>query len=257
MTRDSADRIAQLEAAMAAQQRILAETERRIHEQQAQIDTLVDVVETLQRERTAESATDRAAERKSRGSTEGSDGTKPSRGASLFPERESPATQRSKNTVSARLYCDGGCWSNPGPGGWACIVDLNGDRTELSGGRLNTTNNQMELQALIEGLRTLPSGAAVQVITDSEYLMKGVTSWLAGWSRNGWKTSSGGAVKNLEQWQEIQALLADHPVRVEWVRGHSGHPENERCDELAGEAIRKVTAGASRKPDPGREPTRR
>lgn len=138
------------------------------------------------------------------------------------------------------IYCDGACSGNPGPGGWGCIVETEDERRELSGGRDRTTNNQMELTALIEGLKSVPSGTSVRVVTDSEYVCKGVTTWLKGWMRNGWKTSSKQPVKNQELWQEINVLLQSRPHRMEWVRGHNGHPENERCDELARLAIHSL-----------------
>ena len=141
----------------------------------------------------------------------------------------------------ATIFCDGACAGNPGPGGWACIVEMDGLRRELSGGRARTTNNQMEMQALIEGLKAVPAGTRVHVVTDSEYLAKGVTDWLRGWVRNGWKTASKKPVKNQELWQEIQRLTALRPTKMEWVRGHAGHPENERCDELARAEIKKLT----------------
>jgi ribonuclease HI len=137
------------------------------------------------------------------------------------------------------IYCDGACSGNPGPGGWGTIVEHNGQQRELSGGRARTTNNQMELQALIEGLKAVPPSTAVRVITDSEYVAKGVTQWMKGWIRNGWKTASKQPVKNVELWQELRALLEERPHCIEWVRGHNGHPENERCDELARAAIRR------------------
>jgi ribonuclease HI len=138
------------------------------------------------------------------------------------------------------IFCDGACAGNPGPGGWGCIVEQGKERRELSGGHPQTTNNQMELQALIEGLHSVPVGTRVRIVTDSEYVAKGITSWLKGWMRNGWKTASKQPVKNKERWQEIQMLLNDRPHEVEWVRGHNGHPENERCDELARAAISSV-----------------
>ncbi len=158
---------------------------------------------------------------------------------------EIPASQTSSPVSSpspssgVRLWCDGACSGNPGPGGWGCIVEIDGARHEYSGGRARTTNNQMELQALIEGLKSLPAGTRVQIVTDSEYLTKGISSWLKGWIRNGWKTASKQPVKNQEQWQQLNDLLQARPHRVEWVRGHAGHAENERCDELARMAIRR------------------
>jgi len=139
--------------------------------------------------------------------------------------------------TTAKIFCDGACAGNPGPGGWGTIVEQGGERRELSGGKARTTNNQMELQALIEGLKAVGPGTTVHVVTDSEYVCKGVSQWMKGWIRNGWKTASKQPVKNQEYWQEINDLLIDRPHKMEWVRGHAGHAENERCDELARAAI--------------------
>ena len=140
-------------------------------------------------------------------------------------------------TSLVTVFCDGACSGNPGPGGWGAIVEASGERRELSGGQARTTNNQMELMALIEALKTVAPGTRVKIVTDSEYVSKGVTSWLKGWIKNGWKTASKQPVKNRELWQELHALLQARPHVMEWVRGHNGHPENERCDELARAAI--------------------
>ena len=140
----------------------------------------------------------------------------------------------------ARIWCDGACSGNPGPGGWGCIVEIGGVRSEYSGGRPKTTNNQMELQALIEGLKAVAPGTRVEIVTDSEYVSKGVSQWMRGWIRNGWKTASKQPVKNQELWQEINDLLRERPHKISWVRGHAGHAENERCDELARAAIAKM-----------------
>ena len=141
---------------------------------------------------------------------------------------------------AALIWCDGACSGNPGAGGWGCIVEIGGERRELSGGLGHTTNNQMELQALIEGLKIVASGRRVRVVTDSEYVSKGVTQWMRGWIRNGWKTASKQPVKNREQWQQINELLQVRPHTFQWVKGHAGHAENERCDELAREAITRI-----------------
>ena len=151
-----------------------------------------------------------------------------------------PLTPDGRTTTPAViLFCDGACSGNPGPGGWGTIIDIAGERAELSGGHPRTTNNKMELQAVIEGFRATPPGATVHIVTDSEYVAKGITSWLKGWIRNGWRTASKQPVKNQDQWEQLNDLLQAHPHKVEWVRGHNGHPENERCDELARAAIRK------------------
>ncbi len=139
-----------------------------------------------------------------------------------------------------KIWCDGACSGNPGPGGWGTIVEENGARRELSGGKSRTTNNQMELQALIEGLKAVEEGTRVEIVSDSEYVCKGVTSWMKGWIKNGWKNAAKQPVKNQELWQEINALLQTRPHKMSWVRGHAGHAENERCDELARAAISQI-----------------
>ena len=131
------------------------------------------------------------------------------------------------------IFTDGACSGNPGPGGWGCIVEIGGERREYSGGASHTTNNQMEMQAFIEGMKQTPEGCKVRVVTDSEYLSKGITQWLKGWIRNGWQTAARKPVKNQELWREINLLINSRTVTMEWVRGHTGHAENERCDELA------------------------
>ena len=133
-------------------------------------------------------------------------------------------------------YTDGACSGNPGPGGWgALLVAMNGaavlKERELCGGEANTTNNRMELLAAINALEALDRGSAITVITDSAYVKDGITKWIHGWKRNGW-TKKGG-LKNVELWQRLDAAVARHQVRWEWVKGHAGHPENERADELA------------------------
>jgi ribonuclease HI len=135
-------------------------------------------------------------------------------------------------------YTDGACSGNPGPGGWgALLVARDGEtilRTrELQGGEAETTNNRMELLAAIHALETLSRASAVTVITDSAYVKGGVTQWIHGWKRNGWKTSTRKPVKNEDLWRRLDAAQARHDVTWEWVKGHAGHPENERADELA------------------------
>ena len=140
------------------------------------------------------------------------------------------------------IYTDGACLGNPGPGGWAALlIDLEG-RRELSGFEPSTTNNRMELRAAVEGLQALDGPAEVDLHTDSQYLRNGMAEWLARWKRNGWRTADKKPVKNTDLWQALDALAAKHLVRWHWVRGHAGHPENERCDELANEAIRRALA---------------
>ena len=143
------------------------------------------------------------------------------------------------------LYTDGACSGNPGPGGWAFILRHvpSGKTTESSGAQLDTTNNQMELQAVIEGLKRLTRPTRVQVVTDSTYVKQGITEWIHNWKRRGWKRKSGkglSPVKNSDRWKTLDALVQGHEVTFELVRGHTGHAENERCDELAVEAYRQL-----------------
>jgi ribonuclease HI len=139
-----------------------------------------------------------------------------------------------------RMYTDGACEGNPGPGGYAAIIDRNGKRTEVKGGERQTTNNRMELLAVIAGLRTLEEPATVSIVTDSQYVAKGMTTWIHSWRRKGWRTASGTPVKNRDLWEELDTLGRRHRLRFEWIRGHNGHPENERADALAREAIRDM-----------------
>jgi ribonuclease HI len=135
-------------------------------------------------------------------------------------------------------YTDGACSGNPGPGGWgALLVARDGETVlkerELSGGEALTTNNRMELLAAINALEALERPARITVVTDSVYVMNGVTDWIAGWKRNGWKTAAKKPVKNDDLWRRLDEARARHEVRWEWIKGHAGHPENERADELA------------------------
>ncbi|MFH5804303.1 ribonuclease HI [Alienimonas sp. DA493] len=137
------------------------------------------------------------------------------------------------------LFTDGACRGNPGPGGWSFILrhDASGKEKEGSGGEALTTNNRMELCGVIEGLKSLNTRTRVEVVTDSTYVAKGSAEWMPGWKKNGWrrrvKGKGWGEVKNVDLWQELDGLLAEHDVTFRVVRGHSGHAENERCDELA------------------------
>jgi ribonuclease HI len=135
------------------------------------------------------------------------------------------------------IFTDGACSGNPGPGGWGAILRTDGHEKELSGGAAMTTNNRMELTAVIRGLEALKRASTVVIHTDSRYVMDGVTQWLARWKRNGWKTSDKKPVKNEDLWRELDVLCARHQIRWRWVRGHSGHAENERADALARAAI--------------------
>ncbi|HDR27339.1 ribonuclease HI [Rhodovulum sp.] len=135
-------------------------------------------------------------------------------------------------------YTDGACSGNPGPGGWGVLLQAKEGaqvvhERELSGGEAATTNNRMELLAAINALESLTRPSQITVVTDSAYVKNGVTGWIHGWKRNGWKTAGNKPVKNVELWQRLDEAQARHQVRWEWVRGHAGHPENERADELA------------------------
>lgn len=141
--------------------------------------------------------------------------------------------------ASVTIYTDGACVGNPGPGGWAAVLLWNGHRREISGYEPQTTNNRMELQAAIEALGALKKPCVVDLYTDSQYLQNGMRSWLANWKRNQWRTADRRPVKNAELWQALDGLAQTHRVHWHWVRGHSGHPENERCDELANQAIHR------------------
>ena len=135
------------------------------------------------------------------------------------------------------IHTDGACRGNPGPGGWAAILESGSHRREISGYEPETTNNRMELSAAIKALRALSQTSDVDLYTDSQYVKNGMQSWLANWKRNGWRTADKKAVKNADLWQELDELSRKHHVRWHWVKGHDGHPENERCDVLANQAI--------------------
>jgi ribonuclease HI len=132
-----------------------------------------------------------------------------------------------------RLYSDGSSLGNPGPGGWGTILEFNSITKELSGGNPLTTNNQMELQGAIEGLKALKEPCEVELISDSKYVVQGINEWLANWIRNNWKTAAKKPVKNLELWQEYVEVSKGHKITAIWVKGHAGHEQNERCDIMA------------------------
>jgi ribonuclease HI len=136
------------------------------------------------------------------------------------------------------IYTDGACQGNPGPGGWGLILRYKGVEKELSGYDSSTTNNRMELQAAIEGLKALKRPMDIDLFTDSQYLRDGVTKWLFQWKKNGWKTANKKPVKNQDLWEQLDELIQKHRVDWHWVRGHVGHPENERADALARKAIK-------------------
>lgn len=136
------------------------------------------------------------------------------------------------------IYTDGACRGNPGPGGWGVLLQYQGHEKTLSGAALDTTNNQMELTAAIEGLNAIKEPCQVEIWTDSQYVKNGITTWMDNWRQKNWRTSQGKPVKNLELWKRLDAAVKRHEnVEWHWVKGHSGHPENERADELATSAI--------------------
>jgi ribonuclease HI len=143
------------------------------------------------------------------------------------PSERSEAPGRATNKIE--MFTDGACSGNPGPGGWAAILRAGQHEKELSGGEKATTNNRMELTAVIEGLKALKKASAVTIHTDSRYVMDGAAKWLIGWKKKGWKTA--------DKWRALDAEMARHQIHWVWVAGHSGHPENERADELARQAI--------------------
>lgn len=146
----------------------------------------------------------------------------------------------SDSTAVVEIFSDGACSGNPGPGGWGTLLRWDGHTRELSGFEAQTTNNRMEMMAAIAGLEALKRPCRARVTTDSQYLYKGITEWIHGWRKKGWKNSKKEAVANRDLWERLLELTAKHQVEWHWVRGHNGHPENERCDELARAAI---TAG--------------
>jgi ribonuclease HI len=147
------------------------------------------------------------------------------------------------NTVE--IYTDGACKGNPGPGGWGVLLRSGTHQKELFGGAPETTNNRMELTAVIRALQALKRRSRVSIHTDSQYVQKGVTEWLAGWKARGWRTAARQPVRNLDLWQELEPLLSQHDLSWHWVRGHSGHPENERADQLANLGVELIAPGPS------------
>jgi ribonuclease HI len=141
-----------------------------------------------------------------------------------------------------QLITDGACLGNPGPGGWAYILRYNHHTREMFGSEPQTTNNRMELTAAIEGLRAIKEPCEVEVITDSQYVKNGITIWIQGWKRNGWKTSAKKPVVNQDLWMDLDELVSNHRIRWTWTKGHADHEDNNRCDELATRAARDQSA---------------
>jgi len=135
------------------------------------------------------------------------------------------------------IYADGACKGNPGPGGWGVLLRSAGREKEMCGGEAQTTNNRMELSAVIEGLMSLEQRSKVRVYTDSQYVQKGISEWIHNWKRRGWLTADKKPVKNVDLWQKLDKIAREHDVQWHWVKGHAGHPENERADALANKGI--------------------
>ncbi|MEW6591349.1 MAG: ribonuclease HI [Pseudomonadota bacterium] len=135
------------------------------------------------------------------------------------------------------IYSDGACKGNPGAGGWGALLVAGAHRKEICGGEANTTNNRMEMTAVIRALESLKRPSTVEVHTDSQYVQKGVSEWMPGWKRRNWRTADGKPVKNQDLWLQLDALAQLHQIEWKWVRGHAGHPENERADQLANQGV--------------------
>jgi len=144
------------------------------------------------------------------------------------------------------IYADGGCRGNPGPGGWGAVLLAGEHEKELWGGEAHTTNNRMELTAVIRALEALKRPTQVRVLTDSQYVQRGISEWIFNWKKNGWRTSDKKPVKNADLWQELDALARQHQITWSWVKGHAGEPGNERADALANRGIDEVQAAARR-----------
>lgn len=146
---------------------------------------------------------------------------------------------------TVEIFTDGACKGNPGPGGWGAVLRYGDQEKQLFGGEPSTTNNRMELTAAIEALAALTRPCKVRLTTDSQYVRKGITEWLRNWKRNGWKTASKQPVKNADLWQRLDEEVARHEVQWHWVKGHSGHPENELADELANRGVAQLSEQGS------------
>lgn len=142
--------------------------------------------------------------------------------------------------MTIKIYTDGACKGNPGPGGWGALLRYNGREKTLYGGETQTTNNRMELTAAIKALEALKRPCEVHLYTDSQYLRQGMMEWLGQWKKNGWRNSRKEPVKNVDLWQQLDALATQHKIRWHWVKGHAGHPENELADALANQAIEEL-----------------
>jgi ribonuclease HI len=164
----------------------------------------------------------------------------------IVPPRKKSSAQRESKLPNVHIFTDGACFGNPGPGGYAAILQSRGNEKEIAGYVARTTNNRMELTAVIEALRTLKRPCMVTVVTDSSYVVKGMTAWINGWIRKNWHNSRKEPVLNRDLWEQLLAVAKSHTIEWEWVKGHQGHPQNERCDKLAKRAIEKGVARRER-----------
>lgn len=146
------------------------------------------------------------------------------------------------------IFTDGGCRGNPGPGGWGVLLQAGDTEKEIWGGETETTNNRMELTAVIRGLEALKRRVSVQIHTDSQYVHKGISQWIHNWKRNGWRTADKKPVKNADLWQRLDLLAGEHDITWNWVKGHAGHPGNERADRLANRGMDELLAGRNHGP---------
>jgi ribonuclease HI len=149
----------------------------------------------------------------------------------------------SDGTARVRIFTDGACKGNPGPGGWGALLQFDGREKELCGGEPDTTNNRMELTAVIRALQALKWPCEIDLYTDSQYVQKGINEWIVAWKQRGWKTAGKKPVKNIDLWLELDRLATGYGIRWHWVKGHAGHPENERADQLANRGIESVHCG--------------
>lgn len=157
------------------------------------------------------------------------------------------ATQATPAKSPVQVFTDGACLNNPGPGGWAALLVAYRDGTRhekmLVGGEPGTTNNRMEMSAVLNGLRAMKRPCAIEVVTDSQYVIKGMTEWIHGWKKRGWKNAKKKPVENRDLWEALEAAAATHSIKWTWVKGHAGHPENERVDQAASDYAHKVRRG--------------
>ena len=159
-------------------------------------------------------------------------------------DTQAASAPRDEDAQLIEIYADGACKGNPGAGGWGVLLRSAGSEKELFGAEAQTTNNRMELTAVIRGLEALKRPCSVVVYTDSQYVQKGISEWIRGWKRNGWRTSDKKPVKNADLWRQLDELAAGHTISWRWVRGHAGNPGNERVDALANKAIDEFRKGA-------------